>query len=126
MRNKQILLLFRIPSRKQRLEFEAGLARNREALLEGFAWDANGRRYHSIEDLHAYGARVAGSDAAGGGRRARRPHLVQRDLCPLGQRVLPGSVVRSRSHLGRRRCNSPTRSWAALSLSAMISQYFNA
>jgi phytoene synthase len=35
-----------------------------EALLEGFAWDAQGRRYHSLEDLHAYAARVAGSVGA--------------------------------------------------------------
>jgi phytoene synthase len=35
-----------------------------DALIEGFAWDAHGRRYHSIEDLHAYGARVAGSVGA--------------------------------------------------------------
>jgi 15-cis-phytoene synthase len=35
-----------------------------DALIEGFAWDAAGRRYDSIEDLHAYGARVAGSVGA--------------------------------------------------------------
>ncbi len=34
------------------------------ALLEGFQWDAEGRRYNSIEDLQAYGARVAGSVGA--------------------------------------------------------------
>jgi phytoene synthase len=34
------------------------------ALLEGFQWDAEGRRYETIEDLHAYGARVAGSVGA--------------------------------------------------------------
>ncbi len=34
------------------------------ALIEGFAWDAEVRRYRSIEDLHAYGARVAGSVGA--------------------------------------------------------------
>lgn len=32
-----------------------------DALIEGFAWDAAGRKYETIEDLHAYGARVAGS-----------------------------------------------------------------
>jgi phytoene synthase len=32
-----------------------------EALLEGFAWDAEGRRYETLEDLCAYAARVAGS-----------------------------------------------------------------
>jgi 15-cis-phytoene synthase len=35
-----------------------------EALLEGFAWDAEGRAYETIEDLHAYGARVAGTVGA--------------------------------------------------------------
>lgn len=35
-----------------------------DALIEGFAWDAAGRIYNSIEDLHAYGARVAGSVGA--------------------------------------------------------------
>ncbi|HTY94378.1 MAG TPA: phytoene/squalene synthase family protein [Steroidobacteraceae bacterium] len=32
-----------------------------EALLEGFAWDAEGRRYATIQDLQCYAARVAGS-----------------------------------------------------------------
>jgi phytoene synthase len=31
------------------------------ALLEGFAWDAKGRRYDTIEDVLAYSARVAGT-----------------------------------------------------------------
>ena len=35
-----------------------------DALLEGFAWDAQGRRYETLEDLHAYGARVAGTVGA--------------------------------------------------------------
>lgn len=35
-----------------------------DALLEGFAWDAQARQYQSIEDVHAYGARVAGSVGA--------------------------------------------------------------
>lgn len=35
-----------------------------DALLEGFAWDAQGRAYQTLEDLHAYGARVAGSVGA--------------------------------------------------------------
>ncbi len=32
-----------------------------EALLEGLEWDATGRRYATLADLHAYSARVAGS-----------------------------------------------------------------
>ena len=35
-----------------------------DALLEGFAWDVEGRRYETIEDVHAYGARVAGTVGA--------------------------------------------------------------
>jgi phytoene synthase len=35
-----------------------------DALLEGFAWDAEGRRYETIDELHRYGARVAGSVGA--------------------------------------------------------------
>ena len=32
-----------------------------DALLEGFAWDAEGRRYETLADLHKYAARVAGT-----------------------------------------------------------------
>ncbi len=32
-----------------------------EALLEGFAWDLDGRRYQTLDELNAYGARVAGT-----------------------------------------------------------------
>lgn len=35
-----------------------------DGLLEGFAWDAEGRRYRTLEDLHAYAARVAGTVGA--------------------------------------------------------------
>lgn len=35
-----------------------------DALLDGFAWDAQARRYDTLEDLHDYGARVAGSVGA--------------------------------------------------------------
>ena len=35
-----------------------------EALLDGFAWDAAGREYETIEEVRAYGARVAGSVGA--------------------------------------------------------------
>jgi phytoene synthase len=35
-----------------------------DALIEGFAWDAKGRTYNSIEDVHDYAARVAGSVGA--------------------------------------------------------------
>ena len=35
-----------------------------EALLEGLAWDAQGRRYATLADLHAYSARVAAAVGA--------------------------------------------------------------
>jgi phytoene synthase len=35
-----------------------------ESLLEGFAWDAENRRYEDIQALHAYAARVAGTVGA--------------------------------------------------------------
>jgi phytoene synthase len=35
-----------------------------DALLEGFAWDAAGRRYQTLADLQGYAARVAGSVGA--------------------------------------------------------------
>lgn len=35
-----------------------------DALLDGFMWDAQGRKYHTLEDVEAYGARVAGTVGA--------------------------------------------------------------
>jgi phytoene synthase len=35
-----------------------------EALIDGFAWDAAGRRYETLHDLHDYAARVAGTVGA--------------------------------------------------------------
>jgi len=35
-----------------------------DALLDGFAWDGHERRYETMEDLHGYAARVAGSVGA--------------------------------------------------------------
>jgi phytoene synthase len=35
-----------------------------DALIEGFEWDAAGRRFETIEELHGYAARVAGSVGA--------------------------------------------------------------
>ncbi len=35
-----------------------------DALLDGFLWDAQGHRYETIEDVQAYGARVAGTVGA--------------------------------------------------------------
>lgn len=35
-----------------------------DALLDGFLWDTQGRCYETLEDVHAYGARVAGAVGA--------------------------------------------------------------
>ena len=35
-----------------------------EALLDGFLWDSQGRRYENLADVEAYGARVAGTVGA--------------------------------------------------------------
>ncbi len=35
-----------------------------DALLDGFLWDADGRHYETLEDVQAYGARVAGTVGA--------------------------------------------------------------
>ncbi len=35
-----------------------------EALLEGLAWDAQGRRYDTLPELYGYAARVAGAVGA--------------------------------------------------------------
>ncbi len=35
-----------------------------DALIEGFAWDAQGRHYDTLQEVQAYGARVAGSVGA--------------------------------------------------------------
>ena len=44
---------------------ETGLPRHLlDMLIEGFAWDAQGRRYETLLELHDYGARVAGSVGA--------------------------------------------------------------
>jgi phytoene synthase len=56
-----------------------------EALLEGFEWDAAGRRYETLEDLEAYGARVAGAVGAMMAvlMGARGPYELAR-ACDLG------------------------------------------
>lgn len=56
-----------------------------DALIEGLAWDAQGRRYATLEDLHAYAVRVAGTVGfmmtLAMGRRD--PHVLAR-ACDLG------------------------------------------
>ncbi len=56
-----------------------------EALIEGFAWDASGRRYDSLSDLHAYAVRVAGTVGAMMSlvMQVREPYAIAR-ACDLG------------------------------------------
>lgn len=56
-----------------------------DALLEGFLWDAEGRRYETIADLADYGARVAGTVGAMMAllMDARSPQSLAR-ACELG------------------------------------------
>ena len=56
-----------------------------DALLEGLAWDAAGRRYETIEELYAYAARVAGTVGAMMAllMGARAPEQIAR-ACDLG------------------------------------------
>jgi phytoene synthase len=66
-----------------------------EALLEGLAWDAMERRYATLEDLHAYGARVA---SAVGVMMAvimgvRDPHALAR-ACDLGVAMQLTNIAR--------------------------------
>jgi phytoene synthase len=65
------------------------------ALLEGFAWDAAGRQYRSIESLHDYGARVAGTVGAMMAivMGARAPDVVAR-ACELGLAMQLTNIAR--------------------------------
>lgn len=56
-----------------------------EALIEGFAWDASGRRYETLSDLHAYAVRVAGTVGAMMSliMQVRDPYAIAR-ACDLG------------------------------------------
>lgn len=66
-----------------------------EALLEGLAWDAEGRRYETLSELHAYAARVAGAVGAmmtlvmG----QRTPEIVAR-ACDLGVAMQLTNIAR--------------------------------
>jgi phytoene synthase len=66
-----------------------------EALLEGLAWDAEGRRYETLSELYAYAARVAGSVGAmmtlvmG----QRTPEIVAR-ACDLGVAMQLTNIAR--------------------------------
>lgn len=65
------------------------------ALLEGFAWDADGRRYADISALSAYAVRVAGSVGAMMAllMDARAPETVAR-ACDLGVAMQLSNIAR--------------------------------
>jgi phytoene synthase len=66
-----------------------------EALIEGFAWDAEGRRYETLEELHGYAARVAGSVGAMMAllMRVRSRDAVAR-ACDLGVAMQLSNIAR--------------------------------
>jgi phytoene synthase len=65
------------------------------ALLEGFAWDGAGRRYQTLADLQAYGARVAGTVGAMMAvlMGARASHVLAR-ACDLGVAMQLTNIAR--------------------------------
>lgn len=66
-----------------------------EALLDGFLWDAEARRYPDLAALHAYAARVAGSVGAMMAllMGARNPHVLAR-ACDLGVAMQLTNIAR--------------------------------
>ena len=66
-----------------------------DALLEGFAWDASGRRFETLDELHDYAARVAGSVGAAMAvlMGVRAPALVAR-ACDLGAAMQLTNIAR--------------------------------
>ena len=66
-----------------------------EALIEGFAWDATGRRYGTLSDLHAYAVRVAGTVGAMMSlvMQVRAPYAIAR-ACALGAAMQPTNIAR--------------------------------
>lgn len=74
-----------------------------DALLEGFAWDAEGRRYETLADLNAYAARVAGTVGATmtALMGARQPEALAR-ACDLGVAMQLTNVARDVGEDARR------------------------
>lgn len=66
-----------------------------DALLEGLAWDAEGRRYATLSELRAYAARVAGSVGAmmAALLDARTPAMAAR-ACDLGAAMQLTNIAR--------------------------------
>ncbi len=73
-----------------------------EALLEGFEWDAQGRRYEDISGIYAYSARVAGAVGAmmAALMGARSEELVAR-ACDLGVAMQITNICRDVGEDGR-------------------------
>ncbi|XXY45609.1 phytoene/squalene synthase family protein [Sorangium sp. So ce269] len=74
-----------------------------EALLEGFAWDAEGRRYETLSELNAYAARVAGAVGAtmSALMGARGPDALAR-ACDLGVAMQLTNIARDIGEDARR------------------------
>ena len=66
-----------------------------DALLEGFAWDAAGRQYETLQDLEAYAVRVAGTVGAAMAvlMGARSAEAVAR-ACDLGMAMQLSNIAR--------------------------------
>ena len=66
-----------------------------DALIEGFAWDAEGRIYETLDNLHHYCARVAGSVGAMMAMvmGVRDPHALAR-ACELGNAMQLTNIAR--------------------------------
>ena len=66
-----------------------------QALLEGFEWDAQGRRYETLDELHDYAARVAGTVGAMMAMLmgVRSPEGVAR-ACDLGVAMQLSNIAR--------------------------------
>ncbi|WP_437690074.1 phytoene/squalene synthase family protein [Sorangium sp. So ce176] len=74
-----------------------------DALLEGFAWDAEGRRYETLSELNAYAARVAGAVGAtmSALMGARGPDALAR-ACDLGVAMQLTNIARDIGEDARR------------------------
>jgi len=66
-----------------------------DALIEGFAWDASGRRYKTASDVFAYSVRVAGAVGAMMAiiMRSRSPEAIAR-ACDLGVAMQLSNIAR--------------------------------
>ncbi len=76
-----------------------------EALLEGFEWDAAGRRYDDLSGLYAYAARVAGTVGA-----MMALLMGVRGAGGAGPRLRPGRGDAAHEHRPRRRRGRARRS----------------